>query len=194
MSDALQTIIYNQPQIQSAVDRVAQEVAAWLRHNQQKSFHLISVMEGAKPFVRDLLANLKKTAPDLQAQVHEVRIKGTDGKSLLETREWQGGSLDPGVLHSSPVLIVDDLVDSGATLKLLKSKVAALGATEVKTAVLIRKFGQESGPVDFVGFDLNLNHQTLAQKGLKDYWLFGYGMDLDGQYRDLNYIGWVEIH
>lgn len=150
-------------------------------------------MEGAKPFARDLVANLGKILSALEVKVHEVRIKGTDGKSLLETREWQGSGLDPATLKSAPVLIVDDLVDSGKTLQMLKEKVLVLGVLEVKTAVLIRKFGDASGPVDFVGFDLNLDHSTLSQKGLKDYWLFGYGMDLDGQYRELDYVGWVEI-
>jgi hypoxanthine-guanine phosphoribosyltransferase len=58
----------------------------------------------------------------------------------------------------------------------------------VKTAVLIRKFGAKSGPVDFLGFDLNLDTQTLSQKGFKDCWLYGYGMDLDGQERDKDQI------
>jgi len=193
MSNPLQTIVFNQSQIQSAVAGVAQEVAAWLQSKQVKSFHLISVMEGAKPFTRDLLAGLRKAVPEIQAEIHEIRIKGTDGTSLLETREWQEGQLDPAVLESSLVLIVDDLVDSGKTLKMLKKKVAALGVAEVKTAVLIRKFGSVSGPVDFLGFDLNLDHAALVQKGLKDYWLYGYGMDLDNQCRDLDQIGWVEI-
>jgi hypoxanthine phosphoribosyltransferase len=193
MSAPLQTIIFNQSQIQVAVAKVAQEVAGWLQSKHQKSLNLISVMEGAKPFARDLMANLKNTIPGIEITVHEIRIKGTDGKSLLETRELQGGTLHPDVLRQSPVLLVDDLVDSGATLKLLKTEVAALGAVEVKTAVLIRKFGPQSGPVDFLGFDLNLNHEALTQKGLKDYWLFGYGMDMEGQHRELDYIGWVEM-
>ncbi|HJT23501.1 MAG TPA: phosphoribosyltransferase family protein [bacterium] len=193
MNESPQTIVFTRSQIQSAVAGVSQEVAAWLQSKHSKSLHLISVMEGAKPFARDLVANLGKILPALEVKVHEIRIKGTDGKSLLETREWQGSGLDPAALDSAPVLLVDDLVDSGKTLQMLKEKVLALGVLEVKTAVLTRKFGDASGPVDFVGFDLNLDHEALAQKGSKDYWLFGYGMDLAGQYRDLDYVGWVEI-
>ncbi|SRR5579871_3148452 len=193
MSNPLQTIVFNPSQIQTAVTKVAQEVAAWLQSRDQPSFHLISVMEGAKPFTRDLLGNIRKVAPETQVQVHEIRIKGTDGTNLLETREWQEGQFDPSAFRAAPVLIVDDLVDSGKTLKMLKKKVSALGVSEVKTAVLIRKFGSASGPVDFLGFDLSLEHAVLARKGLKDYWLFGYGMDLDGQQRKLDYVGWIEI-
>lgn len=193
MPDPLQTVVFSKSQIQTAVARISQEIAVWLRSKQQKSFHLISVMEGAKPFSRDLLVGLQKAVPGIKAQVYEIRIKGTDGKSLLQNREWQDGSLDSSALRSAPILIVDDLVDSGKTLKMLKEKVEALGVSEVKTAVLIRKFGAASGPVDFLGFDLNLDHAVLAKKGLVDYWLFGYGMDLDGRHRELDYIGWVEI-
>lgn len=193
MSNPLQTVVFTQTQIQSAVAGVAQEVAVWLQSKKQKAFHLISVMEGAKPFARDLLASLQKAAPEIRTQVHEIRIKGTDGTNLLETRELQEGQLDPSAFGTAPVLIVDDLVDSGKTLKMLKEKVSDLGVSEVKTAVLIRKFGTASGPVDFLGFDLNLDHAALVPKGLKDYWLYGYGMDLDGQQRHLDYVGWVEI-
>lgn len=193
MSDTPQTVVFNASQIQSAVSGVAQEIAGWLLSKKHSKLNLISVMEGAKPFTRDLVAGLQKIVQEIQVQVHEIRIQGTDGKSLLETRELREGQLDPAVLGSGPILIVDDLVDSGKTLKMLKEKMGDLGVAEVKTAVLIRKFGDASGPVDFLGFDLNLYYKILEQKGLKDYWLFGYGMDLDGQYREFDYIGWVEI-
>jgi hypoxanthine-guanine phosphoribosyltransferase len=102
----------------------------------------------------------------------------------------EGGG-EQGLLPPYPTLIVDDLVDSGKTLAFLKGRLTGTG--EIKTAVLIRKFGEESGPVDFCGFDLNLDREALAQKGLADYWLFGYGMDLDGAQRELDHIGWVGI-
>ncbi len=90
-------------------------------------------------------------------------------------------------------MILDEPVDSGKTLALLRSEIAALGPPDLKTAVLVRKFKDAGGPVDFCGFDLGLDRADLARKGLRDYRLFGYGMDLDGRHRDLDHIGWVEI-
>ncbi len=82
---------------------------------------------------------------------------------------------------------------AGSTLKLLKEALVALKAGPVKTAVLIRKFGQASGSVDFGGFELDWSHEKLAQKGLKDCWLYGYGMDLNGHQRDLRHIKTLNI-
>lgn len=103
------------------------------------------------------------------------------------------GKLDPKTIRQFPVLIVDDLVDSGLTLQTLKKEIIRLGAPEVKTAVFIKKYKSHGGPVDFCGIELGLNHKKLAQKGIKDYWLFGYGMDLNGKHRKLDKIGWIEI-
>jgi hypoxanthine-guanine phosphoribosyltransferase len=48
-------------------------------------------------------------------------------------------------------------------------------------------------PVDFCGLDLNLDREDLRRQGLKDRWLYGYGMDLDGRQRELDWVGSVEI-
>jgi hypoxanthine phosphoribosyltransferase len=193
MSDALREMLFNPSQIQGAVDGIARQIALWMKAEGNQGLNLVSVLEGARPFTRDLGARLKQLVPGLQLHLQEVRVKGTDGTRLLKERRWQEGLIDSASIQGRPALLVDDLVDSGLTLRMLKAELLALGATEVKTAVLLRKFGESSGPVDFCGFDLNLDREVLGQKGLKDYWLFGYGMDLDGQQREWDAIGWVEI-
>jgi hypoxanthine phosphoribosyltransferase len=193
VTEPAQTIIFNRAQIQQAVQGMAGEISAWIRGSSAKGLNLVSVLEGARPFTRDLKSQLEKLVPKTEIFTQEVRIKGTDGTSLLKERQWQEGQIDPKAIQSNPTLLVDDLTDSGLTLRILKAELLSLGAKEVKAAVLLRKFGETSGPVDFCGFDLNLNRKDLTAKGLKDYWLFGYGMDLDGKQRELDEIGWVEI-
>ena len=193
MSEDPGTRLFNPSQIQQAVDGMAQEIAAWLTQRQARALNLVSILEGARPLTRDLVGRLEKLIPQIELKIQGVRIKGTDGTILLKERQRLEGWSDPEALRFHPNLLVDDLVDSGLTLQTLKTEVHALGAKEVKTAVLLRKFGEASGPVDFCGFDLNLSREALARKGLKDYWLFGYGMDLDGRQRELEHIGWMEI-
>ena len=193
MPDLPRAIIFNRQQIQSAVDSVAESILVWLRSENLSEVTMISILEGAKPFASDLMALFKKRAPEISVEVHEVRVKGTEGTELLKNREWDGGFLDPVVVKRRTVLLVDDLVDSGKTLEMLRARVGAMGAGKIKTAVLFKKFGAESGPVDFCGFDLSLKREELSRTGLKDYWLFGYGMDLNGEFRELDHIGWVEI-
>jgi hypoxanthine phosphoribosyltransferase len=185
MPEPLREVFFTPTQIQSAVERMARLVLAWLQENKTKTLNVVSILEGARVLTGDMESCLHQIAPEIRIKIFEIRVKGTDGhQNLLADREVQGG-LDWDALCLHSVLIVDDLVDSGLTLKKLKDQLLDKGIEDVKTAVLIRKFGAASGPVDFLGFDLNLDPQTLAQKGFKDCWLYGYGMDLDGQQREL---------
>jgi len=188
MPEPLREVFFTQVEIQSAVGQMARSILAWLKENKTKTLNVVSILEGARVLTGDIEGCLHEIAPDIRIKVFEIRVKGTDGHhNLLADREVYG-SLDWDALCLHSVLIVDDLVDSGLTLKKLKNQLLEKGIENVKTAVLIRKFGAKSGPVDFLGFDLNLDTQTLSQKGFKDCWLYGYGMDLDGQERDKDQI------
>jgi hypoxanthine phosphoribosyltransferase len=192
--DPNREVFFTQSQIQSAVEQLSGSVLAWLKENETKVLNVVSILEGAKPLTRDLTACLKKISPGIQINLYEIRVKGTDGhQNLLADREVQEGYLDLEVLRQHPTLIVDDLVDSGLTLQKLKNELSSYGVTRTRTAVLIRKFGEASGPVDFLGFDLNWDHSSLAQKGFRDCWLYGYGMDLDGRHRNLERVEGVYI-
>ncbi len=188
-----QNILFTEVQVQRAVDEVSQAILIWLDETKAQGLNLVSVLEGAKPFTRDLMDRLQKSRPGLDLRLHEVRVKATEGIRLLTERQWQMGHLEGKDLWLYPILLVDDLVDSGVTLLALKGAITAQGHKEVRTAVMVRKFGAQSGPVDFCGLELNWDHQTLAKRGLKDCWLFGYGMDNDGQYRDLRHIEGLDI-
>jgi len=194
MPEQLREVFFTESQIQSGVSRLAAQVLAWLKDHKTNTLNLVSVLEGAKPFTKDLTACLHRIAPSVQVLLHEIRIKGTDGhQNLLADREVQDGYLDLDSMRQHPTLIVDDLVDSGLTLEKLKEQLLVHGVVLVRTTVLIRKFGMKSGPVDFLGFDLNWNQEDMARKGFKDCWLYGYGMDLDGEHRDLPRVEGVYI-
>ena len=86
---------------------------------------------------------------------------------------------DPDVLEDRDVVVVDDIADEGDTLRAVLD-LAALGDPRcLRVAVLIDKYGarREPLPLDYVGFRLETG------------WVIGYGMDVDGEYRDLDWIG-----
>lgn len=112
---------------------------------------------------------------------------------MREGREIQDGGLGWESLKDRPVLILDDLLDSGKTLRAVQERAAARGVVDFKSAVLIRKYADSLARVDFRGFELDLNRAALAAQGLKDYWLFGYGMDWDGNFRELDHVQGVEV-
>jgi len=191
MQEPIRKIIFRRSEIQAAVRKIASDVVAW--RGDLPVLDLVCVLEGARVFTRDLVRELGKLKPELAVRVHEVGARGTDGTRLLEERTFSMDGLATKGLQGLDLLLVDDLVDSGKTLAALKEALRQAGAREVRTAVLVRKYGEESGPLDLCGFDLRLDRRAMARQGIKDYWLFGYGMDEDGRSRDLDHIGWLEV-
>lgn len=77
------------------------------------------------------------------------------------------------------VLVIDDVLDSGFTLQQVTSALRARGAQSVYTAVAVDK--RERRLVDFTA--------DFALFTVDEGYLVGYGMDCDGLYRNLPYIG-----
>jgi len=79
------------------------------------------------------------------------------------------------------VLLIDDILESGRTLAFAKDLIAARGAREVLTAVLLNKPGHLAAHIaaDFQGFVC------------PDKFVVGYGMDMAHQFRELPFVGHV---
>jgi hypoxanthine phosphoribosyltransferase len=73
------------------------------------------------------------------------------------------------------VLLVDDIVDTGLTLKALVEEVQGRGAASVRTCCLLDKPARRKVEIepDYIGFEI------------PDMFVVGYGMDYDGKYRNL---------
>jgi hypoxanthine phosphoribosyltransferase len=73
------------------------------------------------------------------------------------------------------VLILDDILDAGETLAAIRDMVVALGAREIYTAVFADKNTGRQKPIkaDFVGVSV------------PDRFVFGFGMDVSGAWRNL---------
>ena len=81
------------------------------------------------------------------------------------------------------VLLVEDIADTGLTLRYLLDLLQARGPASVHTCVLLSKTAQRttSIPVDFVGFEA------------PDAFVVGYGLDAGQLYRNLPYIGVLDV-
>ena len=135
---------------------------------------VVCIAEGAMRFVDDLLAEVGPRG--LVPERVDVRARRTQGTELGPV---QVEHFDPEQLDDKDVLIVDDVADQGATLRAVL-ELAQLGEPRsVRTAVLIDKHAErrDALPLDYVGFRIPSG------------WVIGYGMDVDGEYRELDWIG-----
>jgi hypoxanthine phosphoribosyltransferase len=151
--------------VQRAIDRISVRLAVRLQDTDPL---VLAVMHGGLPFAGELLRRF--AFPLEYGYIHVGRYDGnTRGTELV----WR--SAPDYRIAGRQVLIVDDVLDRGATLAALKRWAEAAGAAEVVTGVLVDKVVDEPRPiaVDF------------AALRCPDRYLFGCGMDFRGYWRNL---------
>lgn len=134
---------------------------------------VIVLLKGAMVFAADLLRRLPRML--------EIEC--------LNVASYHGGTSSSGTVDfldrrlpdvkGRPVLVLDDILDTGRTLKAVVERLTAEGAREVKTGVLLAKDKPhfEQIAADYVGFVIG------------DEFVVGYGLDYQGRYRNLPYVG-----
>ena len=129
---------------------------------------LVALLKGSVPFLAELIKHIDL---DIQFDFMDVSsYEGTESKIVKD--------LDCSV-KGVPILLVEDIVDTGRTLKevtrLLKNK----GASDVKVVSLLDKPDRRVVDItaDYVGFEI------------PNEFVVGFGLDYDQHYRNLPYIG-----
>jgi hypoxanthine phosphoribosyltransferase len=152
-------------QVQAAVERLAMEITQALAGEYPL---VLVVMGGAVVFAGQLLPKLH--FPMDFDYVHVTRY----GAAV------RGGDIDwkvtpPEGLRGRTVLVLDDILDGGETLRAISERLLALGAKKVCCAVLVEKTLSRAKPItaDFVGLRI------------PDRFVFGCGMDAKGYWRNL---------
>jgi hypoxanthine phosphoribosyltransferase len=158
--------LYTEAQLEAAIDRVAQAINAELAERNPVVF---CVMNGGLVFSGKLLPKLN--FPLEQSYLHATRYRNeTSGGELFWKAKPEISFID------RDVLIIDDILDEGHTLGAIIDFCKHAGASAVHTAVLIDK-----------------EHDRKARPNLKadyvgltciDRYIFGYGMDYKGYWRN----------
>lgn len=151
--------------VAEAVRRVAAEITARL-HDRRPL--VLSVMGGAVVFTGHLLPQLH--FPLDFDYIHVTRYgRGTRGGEI----SWQVGPKE--TIAGREVLVLDDILDEGETLAAVRARILEGGATAFHSAVLADKEIGRPKPItaDFVGVQV------------PDRYVFGFGMDVHGVWRNL---------
>lgn len=129
---------------------------------------IIAVMTGALIFTADLVREMP-----MKLSLELVTVSSYPGASTMSKGAAMRSVL-PKDLKGKHVLIVDDILDSGQTLDLVKRLVQEQQPSTVRICVLLRKLVPRVVEVaaDYVGFDI------------PNEFVVGYGLDYDGHYRN----------
>ena len=159
-------LLYSESEVAAAIDKMAADISAALAESDPVIF---TIMNGGLVIGGKLLTKLN--FPLEAGYMHATRYRNTTSGHDLE---WK---VAPMIDFSGrPVLIVDDILDEGHTLAEIISFCHQKGASSVQTAVLVNKLhdrkASEDLKADFVGLDV------------EDRYIFGYGMDYHGYWRN----------
>jgi hypoxanthine phosphoribosyltransferase len=158
-------LICSAEQVQLALRRVALEI-----NSAMSQMHplVLSVMGGAVVFTGQLLPLL-----EFPLDFDYVHVSRYGDARCGGEMHWKVAPHES--VRNRVVLLVDDILDEGHTLAAVHARVMALGATRCYIAVFADKMHGKKKPVsgDFVGMEL------------PDRFVFGYGMDIEGAWRNL---------
>lgn len=164
--DRIGTVLISAKEIQKRVKELASEISSYY---QGKELHIVGILNGAFIFLGDLVKHI-----DYPCYIHFMRISSYSGTNKAEkVQVW-----DDLELEDKDVLIIEDIVDTGDTIKKLVQDFTAKKVRSLKVCSLLFKENEDHSEItiDWSGFPIG------------DEWVIGYGLDVDGYYRNLPYI------
>lgn len=138
---------------------------------------LLGVLKGSVTFMTDLMRKL--TIP---AKIDFMRVSSYGDSSTSSGNVNIILDLNRKNLPNENILIVEDIVDSGRTLKYLVDYLTLKGAKSVKTVTLLNKPARR---------EVNYEPEYTGIR-IDNYYVIGYGLDYKEKYRTLPYVGVIK--
>lgn len=169
-ADDIEEVLLSEEQIQARVRELGQQIS---RDYQGKKLRVICILKGAVVFLADLIRHLNV---DIELDFMAVSSYGLGTLSTGVVRIEK--DLDEPI-EGEHVLVVEDIVDTGLTLRYLTENLKERNPASLKICVLLDKPERRLVKIDadYVGFQV------------PDRFVVGYGLDHAERYRSLPYIG-----
>ncbi len=174
MNDNSPEVLISEDEIQARVLALAAEIST--DYGDTDDLVMVGVLKGSFIFLADLSRRLSipRTIEFIAVSSYgDGSVASGAVRLVMDVR---------GNIEGKHVLIVEDIVDTGHTLKYLIGMMKSHRPASVKTAALVRKAdsAEVEVTIDYLGFDIG------------DEWVVGYGLDFAEQNRTLPYIGFIK--
>ena len=166
------TLLFDAERIAGRVDELAREI----RQKVGRDLALVGILKGSFMFMADLARALERA--DARPQIEFMRLA-----SYGQKKESSGEVLllgdAPRDFESRPVVVVDDIVDTGLSMDYGRKLLAGRNVAAIHICALLDKPARRLVDID------------IAYRGftIPDRFVIGYGLDYDELYRNLPYIG-----
>ena len=162
-------VLIDSTEIEKRLDELAIEI---MKDYNGEELIFVGVLKGAATFMIELAKRIKTSVEFefIQAKSYE----GTKSTGKIQISQDLIGKVE-----GKNVIIIEDIVDTGRTLEYLMNYLKQYNAKSIKIACLLSKSVRRVVElnVDYIGFSI------------PDEFVIGYGMDYNGKYRNLPYIG-----
>lgn len=165
--EGVSRILYSHSQIQRRVKTLARHIS---RDYAGQRLVMVGILKGVVCFMADLMQHISLPVTlDFMA----ISYYGSEGQVVRITRD-----LDSSITGQH-VLMVEDIVDTGMTLNYILSHLSAHNPASLRVCTLLDKRARRliNVPIDYTGFEI------------PDEFVVGYGLDYNGEYRNLPFIG-----
>jgi hypoxanthine phosphoribosyltransferase len=163
-------VLRSEEEIAQRVKQIGMQITADL---EGKELAVLGVLKGSFIFVADLIRSIR-----LPLQVGFLEITHSQKSDyLIEILFYSSFRVE-----GTNLLIVEDILDTGITLAYLQEQLAARGPKSIRICTFLDKPDRRKVDIqpDYVGFSVPNRH------------VVGYGLDFEGRFRNLPYLGYVE--
>jgi len=170
MEEDIARILIDEQVISRRLDRLAEKVTDEFPDGPLVA---IVILKGAMVFASDLLRRIPRPL-----EIECINVASYHGGTESSGKVDFLDRVFPEV-SGRPVLVLDDILDTGRTLNAVCGRLRAHGASLVRCGVLLAKDKARAAEMraDYVGFEIG------------DEFVVGYGLDYRGRYRNLPFVG-----
>lgn len=166
-------VLFEENELQKRIGELAEQIDK--DYDGRKDVVVICILKGAVFFTVDLVRKMK--TPIVLEMMQVSSYSGTETTGTISIKKDLDSSIE-----GKDVLIVEDIIDTGYTLRALREDLISRNPKSLKIAVLLDKKERRrvEVPVDYVGFEI------------PDKFVVGCGFDVDERGRNIPYVGYLE--
>ena len=169
MEKDIAKIVINEAQIRNKLFELSKTL---VNDYKDKEWTIIAILNGSLVFLADLIRLIPFT---IRLDTIDAATYGESTFPKVETKVMRQFKID---IEDKHVLVIDDIIDTGSTLKMILDDIKSYNPRSLKSCVLLNRAGRRRYNInpDYSCFDIG------------DDFVVGYGLDYNNKYRNLPFI------
>lgn len=170
-------ILFTYDEIIEGIDKISEQINEYYKN--KKDILVVPILDGSIVFSGHIIPKFD----------FDLTVRATKISSYYNTRKSNEEpkiniSIDMSMVKGKTILILEDLIDKGITLKMFKNYLLDLGAKEVKICVLFNKKIKE-----IENREIKPDWNCFF---IEDEWVAGFGVDSESKFRNCPFFGVVK--